>query len=162
MEELHHLPCASCGETEFTVILKPDTLHRLVCPKCKTPTYIYVSPKLDIITIREDELCPECGGTGKCSNCNGTGKARCSHCEGHGWIYDASEDFYYPCPHCGGSKKSNVYWSSYEDFIDHVLGGDVRLGSGVGPCFKCMGSGACPSCHGLRFRPKSSGKVSRG
>lgn len=149
------IPCAICGETEFTVVLKGEALHRYICPKCKTPTYVYISQKLETIMIREDELCPECRGSGKCGNCNGTGETKCSRCEGRGWIYDTKYEFYYPCPYCGGSQKSSTVWSSYEDFVGDVVSGDIKLGSGVGTCHKCMGSGVCPSCRGIRFKPRT-------
>lgn len=149
------MPCAICGETEFTVILRPGALFRFVCPKCKAPTYVYVSEKLEVIMVREDELCPECGGTGRCGSCGGTGKSECPRCGGRGWIYDDNEYFYYPCPYCGGSlKEPDFLSSSFEEFMKRVFMGGIKLGSGKGECPECRGSGVCPKCHGLRFKPR--------
>jgi len=26
--------CPYCGETSFGILLKPNTIHRIICPKC--------------------------------------------------------------------------------------------------------------------------------
>ena len=67
--------CPYCGETSFGVILKPNTLHRIICPKCKHITYVKVLEDLSIQMYKEDEVCPECGGSGyvTCPKCGGDG-----------------------------------------------------------------------------------------
>ena len=123
--------CPNCGQTRFSVLLKPDTLTRIICPKCKIPTYIYVSSNLDILTFGEDEICPECGGTGKCPNCNGTGGITCPDCKGRGgWEQWFGE--WKRCEKCGGTGKVE--------------------------CLHCKGTGVCPTCKGMRFVPKKKRK----
>lgn len=135
------VPCVHCGETEFRILLREDTFHRYVCPKCKTPTYIYITQKLEIILLREEELCPECHGTGKCSKCNGTGQVKCPKCDGYGF-YEGSID-YYGCELCGGygivSHVSQINQSKY-----------IKRGSGLVRCDSCNGTGICPTCGGYR------------
>ncbi|MEM0368799.1 MAG: hypothetical protein QXN57_05090 [Desulfurococcaceae archaeon] len=135
-------PCTNCGKTEFKIILKKDTMHRYICPECKTPTYVYITSNLDIIMFREDELCPECKGTGKCSNCNGTGKTICPKCGGDGYYQGIG--LYHGCATCGGGGES-VY--AYK----------VTKGSGFVTCKKCIGSGVCPTCKGFRVILRSKG-----
>ncbi len=134
-------PCSNCGKTEFKVILKKDTIHRYLCPECKTPTYVYISPNLDIIMFREDEICPECGGTGKCSKCKGTGEMVCPVCNGAGYYKDY--DYYRGCHRCGGKGKLWVH--HMEDFHK-----EITKGSGLVRCDKCLGTGVCPTCNGYR------------
>lgn len=95
IEEIYNVACVNCGETEYTVILKPDTLHRYICPKCKNATYVYITKNREIIMFRQDELCTECNGTGKCPICRGSGGGifPCEKCGGTGI-----------CPRCRGLR----------------------------------------------------------
>lgn len=128
-------PCVNCGKTEFKIILKKETMYRYICPECKTPTYVYISSNLDILMFRDEELCPDCKGTGKCSSCNGTGKMVCPKCNGDG--YYASGIWYYGCATCGGEGSS-------------LFAYEVTKGSGFVTCRKCSGTGVCPTCKGFR------------
>ncbi|MEM4977399.1 MAG: hypothetical protein QXT64_08755, partial [Desulfurococcaceae archaeon] len=96
---------------------------------------VYITSNLDIIMFREDELCPDCKGTGKCSSCNGTGKMVCPKCNGDGYYYEIGR--YYGCATCGGKGAS---YRAYE----------VTKGSGFVTCRKCSGTGVCPTCKGFR------------
>ncbi|MEM4888439.1 MAG: hypothetical protein QXJ64_03230 [Thermosphaera sp.] len=132
------IPCVNCGKTEFDVTITKDmkdTLLRYLCPDCKASTYVYITPNLDIIVYREDELCPECKGTGKCSSCDGTGKMKCPTCKGEGIVAGWFE--YYGCPDCGGKGVS-------------INPNNVTKGSGFVTCRKCLGSGICSTCKGYR------------
>lgn len=144
------IPCHNCGETEFTVILKGNALHRYICPKCKTPTYIFITKDYELIMFRDEELCPDCGGTGKCSNCKGVGEVVCEQCGGAGYYrVEDVEVYYYGCRVCGGGGRYKI----------GLLNGDVefskmtkviKIGSGKVRCDKCNGTGICPSCMGYR------------
>ncbi|MEM2029842.1 MAG: hypothetical protein QXV35_00720 [Archaeoglobaceae archaeon] len=86
--------CPVCGEYEFRFFSNPDTVNRFICPGCKTPIYVCISPKMELITLRPDEICEECRGTGKCPECDGSG---CDKCRGTG-----------KCPDCAGTR---IKWS---------------------------------------------------
>ncbi|MEM3895873.1 MAG: hypothetical protein QW763_01240 [Archaeoglobaceae archaeon] len=139
-------PCSICGETEFKIILKGETFYRYICPKCKTPTYIFISKNLDILMLREDELCPECHGTGKCSKCNGTGQVKCPKCGGLG--YYKEYQYYYGCYMCGGLHKTN--FKPYEEEFYK----SIKKGGGLVKCDTCNGTGVCSSCGGFRMGRK--------
>jgi len=132
-------PCVNCGKTEFKIILKKEAMYRYICPECKTPTYVYISSNLDILMFRDEELCPDCKGTGKCSNCNGTGKMICPKCNGDG--YYESGGYYYGCETCGGGGVTGYAFK---------LTKEVTKGSGFVTCKKCSGTGVCPTCKGFR------------
>jgi len=142
------VPCLNCGESSFNILLKPRTIHRLICPRCKTSFYVHVRKDLGIIVLREDEYkkarCPECQGTGVCKKCNGTGETTCPHCNGKGWYVDRY-DYHYSCIYCGGDGK---YRTNYSDFVDVVSSGKIKLGRGVVKCDNCRASGVCPRCGG--------------
>ncbi|MCX8185422.1 MAG: hypothetical protein RMI56_03045 [Sulfolobales archaeon] len=134
------LPCANCGETKFNVPLKENTFHRYVCPRCKTPTYVYITQNFDMMMIGENELCPSCGGTGKCVKCKGTGMMICPTCGGKGY-YSTRSWNYVGCRDCGGKKVGD----DYEDIVK---------GSGLVKCIECLGNGVCPTCMGYRIKIK--------
>jgi len=56
--------CVYCGKTRFGVLLKPGTLHRVICPDCKRAMYVKIFDDLSIHMYTDEELCPECLGTG--------------------------------------------------------------------------------------------------
>ncbi|MEZ0345550.1 MAG: hypothetical protein ABWK01_03285, partial [Infirmifilum sp.] len=116
--ELFDAPCPGCGETVFTLPLKPRATHRVVCPKCHTPYIVHVASNLSIgvYTLEDYEKakCSNCKGTGKCPTCKGTGKVPCPDCGGKGYIKEYSN--FVGCPRCGGSGTA-VYLSQINEKI---------------------------------------------
>ena len=118
-EAYFEVPCASCGESSFTLILKPGVTHRFRCPKCGKPTYVHISEELAIYVFSEEEKCPKC---------NGTGRMTCPKCKGLGYYeYDV---YYYGCPMCGGHGVAMK-----------PLNEKIYRGSGKIRCDKCGGTG---------------------
>ena len=168
--------CPNCRQTKFGVLLKPNTLSRIKCPKCKSTTYVYVSENLDILTFGEDDICDECGGSGRCPECDGTGEVLCSKCKGDGWLvfvdgvgsfrleeveneiyFDEVYDFYIRgCLKCGGFGAYYVISDYYAKFLENLpinIEEKIKKGKGKIKCEKCNGTGVCPKCKGLRFLP---------
>jgi ribosomal protein S27AE len=146
--ELFEAPCPNCGDASFTILLKPGITNRLVCPKCKTPSYVHVKKDLGIIVLRQDEykkaICKECDGTGKCKTCKGTGKILCPICNGKGWFIERST-YLKSCGICGGDGTIKLY---YNEFFNDVKKGKIQLGRGLFRCTSCIGSGVCSRCGG--------------
>jgi DnaJ-class molecular chaperone len=71
--------------------------------------------------------CRDCGGTGLCTNCNGSGRIQCVHCDDgfiphDTWGYDDNPfQSIEPCNYCNGTG--------------HI------------PCPDCYGSGLCDICN---------------
>jgi ribosomal protein S27AE len=146
--ELFEAPCPNCGDASFTILLKPGITNRLVCPKCKTPSYVHVKKDLGIIVLRQDEykkaICKGCNGTGKCTTCKGTGEMLCPQCNGKGWFVDEYNN-YRSCGRCGGDGN---YESSQYNFFSKVKKGQIQLGRGLVRCTSCIGTGVCSRCGG--------------
>jgi len=145
--------CPYCGETSFGILLKPNTTHRIVCPKCKQATYVKILENLSIQIYREDEICPEC---------KGTGYVTCPKCGGEKYIiksYDLHEEAYkvypltrYPynyiyhgsimgCPLCGGNGSVMVGDEYYPRAIEKLNKVSIMGGSGRVVCSRCGGNG---------------------
>ena len=139
--DVFDVACLSCGNSTFGILLKPETLNRVVCPECKTPSYVYVSDNLDILTFVEDELCDVCKGTGKCNTCMGSLEMPCPDCDGKGMKVNP----YMGCPRCGGSGHASHQ-------LD--IAKKVKYGSGKIDCTACSGTGICTACQGNRFVTK--------
>lgn len=160
--------CAHCGETEFKVMLKENALHRYVCPKCKNVTYIYVSQNIELLMLREEEICGDCGGTEKCSKCNGTGKITCPSCEGKGFTVYTKTNYYglrleidfsaCGCAKCRGFGEGSFKKTAGESLRKGLKDGSIKLGSGKVDCNLCNGTVVCPSCGGYRFAAKKPEK----
>jgi DnaJ-class molecular chaperone len=144
--ELFEAPCPICGGASFTILLKSGITNRLVCPNCNTPSYVHVKKDLGIIVLRQDEykkaICKECGGTGKCKTCKGTGEMLCPECNGKGWFFKRD---YKSCGRCGGDGKIKV---DDHGFFNDVKKGNIVLGSGLVRCTSCIGTGVCSRCGG--------------
>ncbi|MEM3942640.1 MAG: hypothetical protein QXJ59_01035 [Thermofilaceae archaeon] len=139
--ELFDHPCPACGQTTFTLPLRPKITHRVICPKCKTASILHITSEIAIrvYTLEEYEKvkCKSCKGTGKCPACKGTGKAVCPKCDGQGFYKGGIT--YYGCEICGGSGLTD-YTSSINE--------KIRRGSGKVECRECNGTGVCPECGG--------------
>ncbi|MEM1690780.1 MAG: hypothetical protein QXF05_04375 [Thermofilaceae archaeon] len=146
--ELFDHPCPTCGQTTFTLPLKPKITHRVICPKCKTVSILHITSELAIrvYTLEEYEKakCKKCNGTGKCPTCKGTGKVTCSKCKGHGFYYKEEYDYYYGCEICGGSGQASTVY---------LINEKIRRGSGKVECRECNGTGVCPECGGEGVLP---------
>jgi ribosomal protein S27AE len=144
--ELFEAPCPNCGDASFTILLKPGITNRLVCPKCKTTSYVHVKKDLGIIVLRQDEykkaICKECGGTGKCKTCKGTGEMLCPKCDGKGWR-EPDLAYYESCIICGGDGEGDG-----ASFFSKVKKGQIQLGRGLVRCTSCIGTGVCSRCGG--------------
>ena len=149
--DVFDVACISCGNSTFGVLLKPDTLNRIVCPECKTPGYVYVSNNLDILTFVEDELCKACQGTGKCKTCMGSLKMPCPDCSGKGIQTTGTtyNPYYLGCPRCGGSGHTSTDSNNKNEITKKI-----EYGSGKVDCSSCSGTGICSACQGNRFVTK--------
>lgn len=137
--DVFDVACLSCGESTFGVLLKPDSFNRIICPKCKIPSYVYVSNNLDILTFNDDELCKTCNGSGKCKTCMGSLEEVCPRCDGIGFYFE--DGGYHGCVKCGGSKTEYTVQ-------------DIIKGRGKVTCTNCSGMGICDVCKGMRFISK--------
>jgi len=142
--DVFDVACLSCGKSTFGVLLKPDTLNRIICPECKIPCYVHVSDNLDILTFVEDELCNACKGSGKCRTCMGSLKMQCPDCGGKG-IKKGGIWKYIGCPLCGGSGETDD---------DYKITKKIKYGRGKVDCTACSGTGICSTCQGNRFVTK--------
>ena len=142
--DVFDVACLSCGNSTFGILLKPETLNRIICPECKVPSYVYVSDNLDILTFVEDELCDVCKGTGKCNTCMGSLEMPCPKCSGEG-INNVGTFSYMGCPRCGGNGEA---------FSDSKIAKNINYGSGKVDCTACSGTGICSTCQGNRFVTK--------
>lgn len=143
--DVFDVACLSCGNSTFGVLLKPETLNRMFCPECKTPSYVYVSNNLSILTFKEEEMCGSCKGSGKCQECMGSGIAECLNCNGNGYYYFDGDDTPSGCHKCGGNGMSDGVT---------IIDENVLLGSGKADCTACSGTGICSACQGNRFVTK--------
>ena len=125
---------------------------------------------------RED--CPECHGTGKCTQCQGSGEVDCHECHGSGKCQDCRGEGSTRCLECHGSGEcrhchgdgqilcrdchgNGVIWQNGRSIKCKTCGG-----GGYAPCPECSsigqkavrgllwtsndarGSGRCPKCGG--------------
>lgn len=143
--QLFDLPCPICGKTTFTLPFIPKITHRVICPRCQTPSILHITSSLGIRIYRQDEYekarCKNCNGTGKCSTCKGTGKIKCPKCKGYGF-YEDEDAYTYGCEVCGGS--------GYSEYSMHLAlkQGGIEKGSGKVECEACGGTGVCSACGG--------------
>jgi len=150
--------CVYCGETKIGVLLKPGTLHRVICPKCRRAMYVKILEDLSIHTYTEDEVCPECHGTRfvTCPKCGGYGIiviARKSDYESSSvfklseipdWciISLAKTAFVAGCPQCGGGGSVVENYVSCNQLLKLAFEkGGVVKGRGEVVCGKCGGRG---------------------
>jgi len=148
--------CPYCGETSFGILLKPNTTHRIICPKCKQATYVKVLEDLSIQIYREDELCPECKGTGyaTCPKCGGEGYLVMAREYGDDYsIYRLTEPkirYIYDgvimgCPLCGGKGSVKIHEEYHTEVIEKLNKASITRGTGKVLCPKCGGKGFIPS-----------------
>jgi len=148
--------CVYCGEMKIGVLLKPGTLHRVICPKCRRAMYVKILENLSIHTYTEDEVCPECHGTGfvTCPKCGGYGiivfargsysaeEFKLSHIPS--WCISGVANFVeiYGCPQCWGGGSVSERYVSCTYLLKLVLESDkVVKGQGKVVCSKCGGRG---------------------
>jgi len=164
--------CPYCGKTSFGVLLKPNTKHRIICSECKHTTYVIVLEDLSIQMYKEDEVCPECHGTGyvTCPMCGGDGYlvyislslspsgedkqekiSRISKIEPEYGVYSIIG-----CPQCGGSKsywiRSPVGSVPFPEVLDQLSIALTKISKGTGKvkCSKCGGIGFVASNKPLK------------
>lgn len=97
--------------------------------------------------------CPNCGGTGMCSKCNGSKQIECPVCDGSQECPDCDGSGRYTCPKCGGDG-----WIECDDCDNGIYYEDCRDCGGSGwyrenvPCRTCDGTGRygkkCTKCGG--------------
>lgn len=121
--EMIEVACMPKGHPKYKVAYSPGAMHRLLCEE--GVLYAYISPSNELIMMRENELCPSCGGTGVCSSCKGNGKVLCTTCNGTGKV-KLFGVIPRSCSKCGGT--------------------------GLVLCTSCNGRGVCPDCMGRRHR----------
>jgi len=157
--DVFDVACPYCGKTTFGVLLKPGTTHRVVCPECKKATYVKVLEDLSVQVFREEEVCPDCHGTGyvECPKCRGEGfllytkgakeffplTSTEEHCGGAtGW-------YIVGCPQCGG-RGSYKIGGAMRDYFDcsEVL---AELDEGLESISKGGGKVKCNRCTGRGF-----------
>lgn len=127
---LVEVSCMPKGQPKYKIAYRPGAMHRLLCED--GPLYVFVSPASELIMIRENELCPSCGGTGACANCKGSGKVRCEECNGTGRVRLIGL-IPLTCRACNGT--------------------------GLAVCPNCNGRGLCPDCMGRRHKtPRTPAK----
>jgi len=155
--DVFDVPCPYCGETSFSILLKPNTTHRIICPKCKQTTYVKILEDLSIQVYKKDEICPEC---------KGTGYVTCPKCGGEGYLVMArgyvSDDYsiyrltepkitriydgvIMGCPLCGGKGSLKIDGYSYVGAIKELDKASITRGTGKVLCPKCSGKGFVPS-----------------
>jgi len=151
------------AEPNLGFLLKPGTLHRVICPDCKRAMYVKVFDDLSIHTYTDEEVCPEC---------HGTGYVTCPMCGGDGYlVYIEDEDkvskfssiidehpgkhtwYVVGCPKCGGHGSRLVAkscsWVVLLGELNHELG-YISKGSGKVKCSKCDGTGFVISIEASR------------
>jgi len=158
--DVFDVTCVYCGETKIGVLLKPGTLHRVICPKCRRATYVKILENLSIHTYTEDEVCPECHSTGfvTCPRCGGYGIIVITRRRGGNivlsdvyklseipnWcIIDATDAaFVEGCPQCGGRGSVGYRDVKCTQLLKMALETDeVVKGRGEVVCSKCGGRG---------------------
>ena len=128
------VPCDQCnGQGKQSV----------TCKRCKNPLRL---PR-----------CPTCRGggvrlTGRCENCNGTGRLRCKHCKGKGCVFCGSKGTW-DCKVCEGTGRVPTKTKCSACRGTGYLAGKVCpkcYGRGRLPCTDCKGTGrvTCPDCGG--------------
>lgn len=143
--DVFDVACLSCGDSTFGVLLKPETLNRIICPECKIAGYVYVSDNLDILTFKDDEICKKCNGSGKCQTCKGTGEMSCYQCNGIGYYTHQGNGAHYGCDVCGGEGGTMNFTK---------LRTELKFGSGRVTCKDCLETSVCQICNGFRFIKK--------
>ena len=138
--------------------------------------------------MSKTKTCPKCGGSGEldhCGHCNGSGKVRCSACNGAGEISNScsvcggrgkvEKTRWINCPGCGGSGMHSYYADGtgsksrcgtcngrgqvedrYDDYCPNCNGaGHVGV---VRECGTCNGTGrvTCPRCGGTNAHEPST------
>ena len=93
--------------------------------------------------------CNDCGGTGRCGPCEGTGAEECGTCRGSGrvgayhtkvtqgtdrYIINQASGFGGTCPDCGGRGRKTEFWPMTKSVSCKYCGG-------TGKCKACSGSG---------------------
>jgi len=160
--DVFDVACPYCGKTTFGVLLKPGTTHRVVCPECKKATYVKVLEDLSVQVYREEEVCPDCHGTGyvECPKCGGEGFLLYTKDAGEFFPLTSIEEhcgdthvwYIIGCPQCGGRgayKLGQEEEEEEENYIDcaEVLAEldeglkNISIGSGEVKCKRCNGRG---------------------
>ncbi|UNQ73408.1 hypothetical protein [Infirmifilum sp. NZ] len=151
--DVFDVACPYCGKTTFGVLLKPGTTHRVICPECKKATYVKVLEDLSVQVFREEEVCPDCHGTGyvECPKCGGDGFL--VYTLDNGKVYRISEAdtgwhgwYVIGCPQCGGSGSYRV--SEFKEYFSEVL---KKLENALESISKGSGRVKCKRCNGRGF-----------
>ena len=101
-------------------------------------------------------ICPNCNGSGKCPQCQGEGRTRCTTCNGIGTLAAS-------CPNCRGSGRND------DGSICGVCAGTGQLantcpicnGAGNFQCIQCSGGGLCKDCLGTGQVGRDLGELMR-
>lgn len=103
------------------------------------------------------EDCPECGGDGRCVECDGTGDVDCHVCHGNGHCKDCHGQGQEMCRECGGNGRCRHCGGSGKILCDKCHGeGKVWVNNSNGPrtekCSRCSGAGykPCPKCSSTK------------
>jgi len=154
--DVFDVACVYCGRTKFGVLLKPGTLHRVICPDCKRAMYIKVFDDLSIYTYTDEEVCPQCHGTGyvTCSVCGGDGVILIGRIisEDRGYrifrmtkpeVTQIDDGVISGCPQCGGSGSVEVRDVYFPEVVSiwHRESGKIKKGQGKVVCSRCGGRG---------------------
>lgn len=119
----------------------------------------YILP-FSIITHACDSrmLCPTCGGSGQCPDCEGVRYVNCDVCEGEKSCSSCSGSGKYPCYSCNQTGTCGNCDGSGSEECDDCDGGYVDCedcdGDGTIECEVCNGKGwtwntvECRACHG--------------
>jgi DnaJ-class molecular chaperone len=87
-------------------------------------------------------ICPACGGTGLCSNCQGTGRETCPDCNGVGQVTET-------CPLCLGTGQYNGETCPTCNGLTTIrVTCPTCNGATTITCRVCNGTGKCRNCNG--------------
>jgi len=163
--DVFDVACPYCGKTTFGVLLKPGTTHRVVCPECKKATYVKVLEDLSVQVFREEEVCPDCHGTGyvECPKCGGEGFLLYTKDEGEFFPLTSIEEhcgdthlwYIVGCLQCGGRGSYKLGSGNYNN-CSEVL---AELDEGLKNISKGSGKVKCKRCNGRGFVTGTSGNL---